>query len=107
MRQNLKKGGAVLDKYLSVDQVSQVLGVTYKTALKVVNDLPHIKVGGKLIRVNEADLKRWIQQKTILPQGEGPAAKPKQKRKADEDWSKYLDEDGLIPRKRSKRAQTA
>ena len=92
-----------MDKYLSVDQVGEVLGVTYKTALKVVNELPHIKVGGKLLRVSETDLQRWIRQKTVTPADEAPA--PRRKRQPLEDWSKYLDENGQIPyRRRTVRA---
>lgn len=92
-----------MDKYLSVDQVGEVLGVTYKTALKVVNELPHIKVGGKLLRVSETDLQRWIRQKTVPPATETPA--PRRKRQPQEDWGKYLDENGMIPyRRRTVRA---
>lgn len=96
-----------MEKYLSVEQVGEVLGVTYKTALKVVNEMPHMKIGGKLLRISESDLKWWIQQKTILPTAERPASKPKRKRQAEGDWSQYLNEDGLIPRRRSKKTQTA
>lgn len=87
-----------MEKMLGVDQVAEVLGVTYKTALKVVNELPHIKIGGKLLRVSETDLQRWIRQKTVTPAAETPA--PRRKRKPQEDWSKYLDENGMIPSRR-------
>lgn len=96
-----------MERYMSVDQVGEVLGVTYKTALKVVNELPHIKVGGKLLRVSETDLQRWIRQKTVSPNAEPESPAPRRKRQAAEDWSKYLDENGMIPYRRSKRSTPA
>lgn len=95
-----------MDKMLSVDQVGEVLGVTYKTALRVVNELPHIKVGGKLLRVSESDLQRWIRQKTVQPLAEAVTIPQPRKRKP-QPFVPYLDEDGKIPYRKPKKTQTA
>lgn len=98
----------MMDKLLSVEQVAEALGVTYKTALKVVNAMPHIKIGGKLLRVSESDLQRWIRSQTVQPsQAEPELPLPRKKRKHREDFRQYLDENGMIPSRKPKNIQTA
>lgn len=49
--------------WLDPDGVAERIGVSRKTALKLMNEMPHTNIGGstrKRIRVSEAGLDEWM-----------------------------------------------
>jgi hypothetical protein len=84
----------MIDRILTPEDVQEILHTCYRTALQIMNSIPHFKVG-KGVRVYESILKSWIIDKTVYPLAHpGPEPKPKP---IIINGTKYLDENGLLP----------
>ena len=57
--------------WMNADQVAERLVVCHRTALKIMNEMPHSVIGGKVkkrIRVSEGSLDAWmLKQSNKLP----------------------------------------
>ena len=57
--------------WMNADQVAERLGVCHRTALKIMYEMPHSVIGGKVkkrIRVSEGSLDAWmLKQSNKLP----------------------------------------
>ena len=67
---NNGKAGRVIHtrSLLTIQQASQITGVSISTLYKWVNQrkVPHIKLG-KLVKFDPAKLEEWIKQQTVMP----------------------------------------
>lgn len=89
-----------MDKYLTTNDVAEVLGVNYYTALRMIHDrIPHLKINSRNVRVKESDLQAWIDESTCCPHA---VIVPPKRRMAALPSAPYLNEDGTIPSKRPK-----
>jgi excisionase family DNA binding protein len=59
--------GIAIEKLLSVDEVSEMLGVTKATIYSWTsrNKIPHIKLSKRLLKFSKNDIEAWIAKRAI------------------------------------------
>lgn len=88
------------ERYWTVKDVMSVLPLGKTTCVKIVNSLPHINVGGKLM-IDPRYIREWIARNTkTAAQGNAPAPVKKKPRVRKVEG---LTEDGFIPYRHSKK----
>jgi len=74
-----------IERHLSIKDIVAALGVGRSRAYEVAREMPHVKMG-RSVRVSEAELNRWIEQRTVQP-----LARPAlMSRTAEAAWSKRM-----------------
>ena len=61
----------MMEKLLTIDEASQVLGISVKTIYTYVckKIIPHVKIQGNL-RFRESDLEAWVEKQLVKPLNE-------------------------------------
>jgi len=92
-----------LTKLLRADDVAEILGVSRRTAMELMRQMPNINIGTSMRRprlaVRREDLDRWIASRTSPP--DGPAVKQQRRKPVRSLAPGLLDEFGHIPRRRT------
>jgi predicted DNA-binding transcriptional regulator AlpA len=55
-----------IDRHLTAEDIMVKLGISRSRAYEVMREMPRVKFG-KSVRVSEAELERWLKQRTIQP----------------------------------------
>ncbi len=92
-----------LTKLLRADDVAEILGVSRRTAMELMKQMPSVNIGTSLRRprlaVRREDLDHWIASRTTPP--DGPAVRQPRRKPARPLPPGLLDEFGHIPRRRT------
>lgn len=89
-----------MERLWTVKDVMQVIPLGKTSCVAIVNSLPHINMGGKLM-IEPHHIRAWIARNTQPGAGQKPEPVKKKPRPCKVEG---LTEDGLIPYRKSKRA---
>ena len=88
-----------MDRLLTVKDAMQIIPLGKTKVTQIINTLPHINTGGKLL-VSMGALEMWVRENMVAGKGtEKKAVPPPRKRVKVEG----LTEDGLIPYRKTKK----
>lgn len=97
-----------MEKMLTIRDVMEVIPLSKTSCVAIVNSIPHINTGGKLL-VSRRELESWIRRHTVT--GKKPPTPPKmetpeiviQRRKKFQEEG--LPEDGRIPYRKPRKGE--
>lgn len=87
-----------MDRLLTVKDAMQIIPLGKTKVTQIINTLPHINTGGKLL-VSMGALEMWVRENMVAGNAEKKAVPPPRKRVKVEG----LTEDGLIPYRKTKK----
>ena len=90
-----------MERYLSVKDVMQVLPLGKTKVVALINSLPHINTGGKLM-IRQGEFEAYLRRQTVVGTQQAPIPAPAKKQRRE--WAEMgLTEDGLIPYRKTKK----
>ena len=55
------------ERLLKAGAVAELLGVSRSTAYRLMRDMRHVVLGGRMLRVSEAALQDYVRTRTVFP----------------------------------------
>lgn len=90
-----------MERYMSVKDVMQVLPLGKTKVVELINSLPHINTGGKLM-IRQGEFEAYLRRQTVVGTQQEPTPTPTKAQRRE--WIEMgLTEDGLIPYRKARK----